>query len=325
MIFKKIILLVLTVISINLAVFLHPAFIFAVLIFLHFLFNETDFFYRENSIYEDTDLSQLFHKDAAPIEIRNYTDKAIIFVHGYPSCPSTFKYAAPIAEKAGYDVFVPLLPGFGTDKDKFIKSNFSQWFVYLCGYYLEKRRGYDKVYVVGLSMGGALTLKLAEKYSGTWLAPDAVSITAAPVFLNSIRYRINKSWLLYFIRSISWFVKFLDDKDERWKKMDDNHSEWLGYSGKFPVQTFSIKLAVEKIRGELKKITLPVIAFHVPEDRTVDYRNLTYIEKHISSEITSFNTLEYKGFHNTSHCLFLYESIREELMLKILEFFEENA
>jgi len=323
MLFKKVSLLILIVLSINLAVFIHLAFILPVLILLHLLFNETDFFYGENSIYEDTDLSKLFDKEAGPIEIVNYTDKAIVFIHGFPSCPATFKYVAPIAEKAGYDVYAPLLPGFGTSKEDLIKSNFSQWFIYLCGYYLEMKRKYDKVYIVGLSLGGALTLKLAEKYSGTRFAPEAVSITAAPVFLNSLRHRTIKSWLLYSIRSISWFVKFIDSKSERWKDMEDNHSEWLGYHGKFPVQSFSIKMAVEKIRTDLKKITVPVIAFHVPEDRTVSYKNFPYIEKKISSSKAVFKTLAYKGFYNTSHCLFLYESIREPLMNDILDFFAE--
>ena len=323
MFFKKVVYILITAIFLNLAIFIHWAFFLPIFLFLHLLFNETNFFYRENSIYEDPDLTKLFHKDAGPIEIRNFTDKAIIFVHGFPSCPATFKYVAPIAEKAGYDVYAPLLPGFGTNNDDFIKTNFSQWFVYLCGFYLEMKRRHNKVYVVGLSMGGAMTLKLAEKYSGTHLAPDGISTVAAPVLLNSIRHRMIKSWLLYSIRSISWVTKFMDNPNERWKEMDDNHSEWMGYRGSFPQQAYSIKMAVEKIRTDLKKITVPLIAFHVPEDRTVDYKNFPYIEKNISSSKTVFNTLEYKGFHNTSHCLFLYESIREKLMLDILDFFEK--
>ncbi|MDA3810163.1 MAG: alpha/beta fold hydrolase [Spirochaetaceae bacterium] len=324
MLLKKIIFLIFITLCLNLAVFIHIAFIFPVLVLSHLLFNETDFFYRENSIYEETDLSRLFSPEAGPIEVANYnTDKAIIFVHGFPSCPATFKYVIPMAEKAGYDVYAPLLPGFGTNKDDLIKSNFSQWFIYLCGFYVEAKRKYDKVYVVGLSLGGSLTLKLAERYSGTDLEPNGISITAAPVLLNSIRHRMNKTWLLYFIRSLSWFIKYIDSSSESWKNMDDNHSEWLGYRGKFPVQSYSIKMAVEKIRIDLKKITVPIIAFHVPEDRTVNYKNLSNIEKNVSSSKAVFKILEYKGFYNTSHCLFLYESIREKLMNDILAFFDE--
>jgi len=324
MLFKKIIYFIFIILFINLTVFVHPALILPVFALLHLLFNETDFLYRENSIFEETDLSRLFHKDAGPIEIRNYTDKAIIFVHGFPSCPKTFKFVAPIAEKAGYDVYAPLLPGFGTGVDDLIKSNFSQWFVYLCGFYLEMKRRHEKVYVVGLSMGGSLALKLAEKYSGTHLAPDGIAIAAAPVMLNSLRHKMNKSWLLYSIRSISWFTQFIDKSSDRWREMEDGHDEWLGYQGSFPKQGYSIKIAVEHIRKNLKLVTTPVIAFHVPGDRTVDYKNLSYIEKHISSSKSRFRTLDYKGFYNTSHCLFLYESIRDDLMKEIIDFFEEG-
>lgn len=322
---KKTALLLLIIIFLNLGIFIHPLYLLPILLFLHILFNETDFFYRENSIYEDTDPTRLFRPEAGPIEIRNYTDKAIIFVHGFPSTPYNYNFVAPLAAEAGYDVFAPLLPGFGTNHEDFRKSNFTQWFVYLCGYYLEVRRGYKKVYVVGLSMGGTLTLKLAEKYLGTWLAPDGISVNAAPVFLNFLRKGVVQNWLLYGIRTISWFIKYLPPKNDDWKQMDDGHAEWIGYEGQFPPQIFSLKIALESVRAELKKITVPVIAFQIREDKTVPYGNLAYIEKHISSEVKSFNTLEYKGHNNTAHSLFLYESIREKLLSDIITFFEKEC
>ena len=323
MLLKKIIYLLSILLFINLALFVHGAFFILILVALHLLFNETDFFYKESTIYEETDLSKLFDPKASPVNVVNDSEKAIIFVHGYPSSPATFKYVIPIAEKQGYDVFAPLLPGFGTNNDDFIKSNFSQWFEYLCEFYLETKRKYKSVYVVGLSMGGALTLKLAERYSGTHLAPDAVSVAAAPVLLNSLRQRVIKTWMLYFIRSISWVLKFKDKPSESWKQMEDSHDEWIGYRGTFPVQTYSLKMAIEKIRLDLKKITVPIIAFHAPEDKTVNYKSFPYIEKKISSQKTIFHTVEYKGWYNTAHILFLYKSIRENLMLDILDFFEE--
>lgn len=323
MFFKKIIYFIIIILAVNLTVFVHPAFILLSLALLHLLFNETDFLYRENSIYEEPDLSKLFDKDAGPIEIRNDSDKCIIFVHGFPSCPRSFKYVAPLAEKAGYDVYAPLLPGFGTTNEDFIKSNFSQWFVYLCGFYLEMKRRHEKVYVVGLSLGGSLTLKLAEKYSGTHLAPDGIAIVAAPVLLNSLSHGMIKTWLLYSIRSLSWFVKFIDNKSESWKEMEDGHAHWMGYQGSFPRQAYSIKMAVEKVRLDLNKISVPVIAFQAPEDRTVNYKNFHYIEKKISSPLKQFNRVDYKGYFNTAHILVLYESIREKIMSDITNFFDE--
>ncbi len=323
MLFKKLILLSVSILFTVLSVFINAVFILPLLIAVILLFNETDFLYYENPEYNETDLSRLMAPEAGSIEIEKNSEKAIIFVHGFPSCPATFRYVAPLAERAGYDVFAPLLPGFGTCNDDFVKSNFNQWFSYLTSFYLDKRKRYKKVYIVGLSMGGALTLKLAEKFSDTNSAPNGISITAAPVFLNSLRYGIIKTWLLYFIRFFSWFIKHIDKKSKTPKNLDDNHSEWIGYRGIFPRQTYSFKMAIERIRADLNKITIPIIAFHVPEDRTVNYKNFPYIEKKISSRNAVFKTLEYKGWNNTSHCLFIYESIREKLMKDILSFFKE--
>ena len=89
------------------------------------------------------------------------------------------------------------------------------------------------------------------------------------------------------------------------------------------MQIYSLKMALERIRADLKKISVPIIAFHVPEDRTVNYKNFLYMEKNIISEKAYFKTLEYKGWENTSHALFLYESLREKLLNDILDFFSK--
>jgi carboxylesterase len=321
--YRKIILLLLSSLSVLLTIYVHGAYIIPVLIFLHLLFNETDFLLNEKPEYIESDLSKLLDPEAGPVEILKGSKKAIIFVHGFPSTPATFKFVIPEAEERGYDVFAPLLPGFGTDKDEFLKTNFTQWYAYLRDFYLDKRKKYEKVYLVGLSLGGALTLKLSEEFSQTESAPDAVSLVSAPVFTNSLVYGFYKNYLLYFVRPLGWFVKFIDRKSESWKKMEDDHNQWLGYSGLFPVQSFSIKIAIEKIRSDLKRITIPVIAFHAPGDRTVQYKNFHYIEKKISSEQRRFQTVDYSGWYNTQHILLLYASVREMLIHNILDFFEE--
>ncbi|MBB6481153.1 alpha/beta hydrolase [Spirochaeta isovalerica] len=322
MVLRKISLLALSALSIFFTAILHPLFILAVLFFLILLFNWTDFFYREDPRYSQTDLSRLMDGEAGPIELDNSSDKAVIFVHGFPSTPKTYKYVAPIAADSGYDVFAPLLPGFGTNHDDFIKSNFSQWYAYLSDYYLEKRRKYKKLYIIGLSMGGALTLKLAEEFSGTEWAPDGISVNAAPVSLRFPRKGPGRGASLLFIRTLGWFVRHQGGKSDKWKKMEDGHNEWLGYQGQFPRQVYSLKMAVYKIRKDLSKISVPVIAFQAPDDSTVDFTNLSLIENGVSSKIKSFNRLDYTGYYNTSHALFLYESIREKLIRHILDFFE---
>jgi carboxylesterase len=322
MILRKVTILLLIALSIYLALSIHSVFYTAGFLFLILLINWTDFLYRENSVYSETSLSRLMDPDAAPINIDKGSSKAILFVHGFPSTPKTFKFVTPIAEQAGYDVYVPLLPGFGTTHEDFIQTRFSQWYAFLSDFYREKRKRYSKLYIVGLSMGGALTLKLAEDFSGTDLAPDAVSVNAAPVSLRFPRKGPVRGTSLFFIRTLGWMVTHQGGKSDKWKKMEDGHNDWIGYQGQFPRQVYSLKMGVDRIRRDLKKITVPVIAFQAPTDTTVDFSNLSYIENRISSKIKSFNRLDYKGYYNTAHALFLYESIREKLMRDILDFFE---
>lgn len=322
MILRKISLFVLSVLLIVLTVTVHLVFIIAVFFLLILLFNWTDFLYSEDAKYSKNPLSPLMEEDAGPIALDRSSNKAVIFVHGFPSTPKTYKYVAPIVFDAGYDVFAPLLPGFGTNHDDFIKSNFSQWYAYLSDFFQEKRKKYDRLYIIGLSMGGALTLKLAEEYSGTEWAPDGISVNAAPVTLRFHRKGVARGVSILLIRTLGWFFDHQGSKNNKWKNMEDGHSEWIGYHGAFPKQIYSLKMGVWEIRKNLSKITVPVIAFQAPEDSTVDFANLALIEKGISSEVKSFNQLDYTGFYNTSHALFLYKSIREKLIRDILDFFE---
>jgi len=322
MVLRKLLLIVLIASSAALAILVYPLFIGATLFCLILLVNWTDFLYREEARYRETDLKKLMEEEAGPIAIDHSSRKAILFIHGFPSTPKTYKHVAPMVVEAGYDVYAPLIPGFGTNHEDFINSNFSQWYAYLSDFYKEKRARYEKLYLVGLSMGGALTLKLAEEFSGTELAPEGVSVNSAPVTLRFPRKGPARGALLFFIRTLGWIIKHQGGKSESWKKMEDGHSEWLGYHGSFPRQVYSLKMGLASVRRDLGKITVPLIAFHVPEDKTVDFANLSYIDKGVSSKIKSINPLEYKGFYNTSHALFLYESIREKLMRDILDFFE---
>lgn len=74
-------------------------------------------------------------------------------IHGFPSCPYLYTYFADYFPNEGYDVYVPLLPGFGTDPKDLENTCFNQWYEYVRRYYLELRPKYDRIILMGHSMG----------------------------------------------------------------------------------------------------------------------------------------------------------------------------
>ncbi|WP_320128342.1 alpha/beta fold hydrolase [uncultured Sphaerochaeta sp.] len=299
--------------------------IFSILV-LDILWNTFLWGYKDRNITDiESDDAACFCEEAKSITLKGNNTKAIILVHGYPSSPRMYEYSAKRFFEAGYDVYVPLLPGFGTDVKEFEKTNFTQWFNYLCRYYEKIRADYPTVFVLGTSMGGLMTLKLGELYCNTPKAPNALVSIAAPVVYNSIRDHIITDWRFSFMRTIALFKPTFAAKTVKGNpKSEDGNELWTGYSGLFIKQGISLVHAMPPVRKDLGKITCPLFAIQDVGDKTVPFGNLKIIQKENKS--TDFKTLETKmgNFNHTHHALLLYRSIQGELTDTILDFLKDK-
>jgi len=282
-----------------------------------YLLNETTFLYKEPIKYNLPNYSNLISPLASPIFHTNSNSNAvIIFYHGYKATPQEFRDIAYTFVKE-YNVVVPLYPGHGVSEENFKKTYFSQWYTYAKDIYLDNRRKYKKVYICGLSMGGLISLRLAEEFSfDANLAPDGVISISTPVFLNNLlKNGIFYDWRLYFTRFISWFI---DELKETIKEVDDDGANWIGYEGKiFPKQVHSLKMGMLITRKNLSKITVPILLMHSKGDKTAPFKNLFYIANHISSAFIKIRTFDLRKYQHTRHLLTLYNSTKEEVTYEI--------
>ncbi len=251
--------------------------------------------------------------------------RAILFIHGFASSPATYEYAVKEAISAGYDAYAPLLPGFGTHPSDLEHTHYSQWMNYLKRYYIDLRSRYKELYVVGTSMGGLMAMDLAITYADTAQAPDAISLFAAPAFLNNLRMGIITQPLAYFTRTIGWFTpsmspRIVEDLNER--LYEDGSYRWAGYGGRYPKATYSLLMAIRRVRKNLDSITVPTVMFHAPKDATVPFACMEYIAKHISSRIIKTHRVSIDQKHSM-HILLMYDSTRAGVMSRMLDFFEE--
>jgi carboxylesterase len=100
-------------------------------------------------------------KGAETIDLREAGSHGVLLLHGFGDTPQTLSLLAHRLKKAGYSVFVPLLPGHGRNINAFTRSRADEW-IEAASSALDELRGQSKgVSVVGLSMGGALAVLLA--------------------------------------------------------------------------------------------------------------------------------------------------------------------
>lgn len=89
-------------------------------------------------------------------------DHALLMIHGFTGSPSHMRYIGDKVHAAGYSVRGILLPGHGTSVEDMAQSSGTQWLDACSQALLEMKQKYRRVSVAGLSMGGILSLLLAE-------------------------------------------------------------------------------------------------------------------------------------------------------------------
>ena len=86
---------------------------------------------------------------------------AVMLVHGFTSTPASLsEWAGALAEN-GFTVSVPRLPGHGTTWQEMNRTRWQDWYAAVEHELLDLAESHRQVFVGGLSMGGALALRLA--------------------------------------------------------------------------------------------------------------------------------------------------------------------
>ena len=133
-------------------------------------------------------------EDGKPFYLRSENNKAIVIsLHGFSA--NTYE-ARPVAEaclNVGIDAMAPLMPGHGYQDEE---SSYKMWSLVNSTEYLEglrndikiARKNYEKVFIYGQSMGGALALTMAGEGLVDAVATTAPGILKIPkIFLLFIR------------------------------------------------------------------------------------------------------------------------------------------
>jgi carboxylesterase len=102
--------------------------------------------------------------------------RGVLLLHSFTGTPGLMRRLGEALHEAGYTVYCPLLPGHGTTLADMEKTSWQDWLRAArdaCHLLLDRC---DKVYVGGLSMGGTLTLLLAQE-----MPLDGIFPIAAPI------------------------------------------------------------------------------------------------------------------------------------------------
>lgn len=215
-----------------------------------------------------------FRHDGGPV--------GVLLCHGFTGSPAAMRPWAEHLASAGLSVRLPLLPGHGTEWQQMQITRWPDWYSCVERELLDLAGGCDRVFVMGLSMGGTLTLRLALEH------PDVVSGIAV---VNASVHSKNKA-----LRAVPLLRHALPTAPGICNDIKKPDGDELAYP-RVPLQALhSLTELWQDVAPRLAQIDCPMIAFGSDDDHVVEPSNSVEIVQGVSSRDVTFIPL-HDSFH----------------------------
>ena len=186
-----------------------------------------------------------------------------LLCHGFTGSPQSLRPWAEFLADAGLTVSLPRLPGHGTTWQEMARTRWEDWYAEIERAFDELRATTDEIFLMGLSMGGCLALRVAELHA------DAVS---GLVLVNPSVTAESKLFLLAPVMKL--FVPSLKAIGSDIKKPGSTE---LAYD-RTPVKAAATLPGLWKVTTRhLDQVTAPVRVYRSTVDHVVGPANLALL------------------------------------------------
>jgi carboxylesterase len=183
-----------------------------------------------------------------------------LLVHGFTGAPNEMLGLGEHFSDQGHTVHGVRLFGHGTRVEEMPRARWRDWLVSVeDGYHLLKRHC-DHVVLMGLSMGGILSLTTASR------------MPVSGVVAMSTPYALPSDWRLRFIRFFSLFIKRVEKGEPDWldNEAASSHVDYPYY----PTRSIAeLRDLVDEMQAGLPNISAPVLIIHSKTDVSVPPQN----------------------------------------------------
>lgn len=202
----------------------------------------------------------------------------VLLCHGFTGCPQSLRPWAEYLAERDLTVSLPLLPGHGTRWQDLAVTGWQDWYATV-DHELRRLRGRcERVFVCGLSMGGALALRLAALHG------DAVAgVVAVNPAMTLPRFH---GYALPVLRHLVPSAPGVTNDIAREGVRE------VGYD-RVPLHAaHSLWHLLRRVRGELPRVAQPLLLLHSRVDHVVPPSDSALVLDRVSSRDVTETVLE---------------------------------
>lgn len=193
----------------------------------------------------------------------------VLLCHGFTGTPHSLRPWAEHLAARGLTVSLPLLPGHGTRWQDMRHTGWQDWYATVERELRQLGRRCETVFVCGLSMGGALALRLAARHGA--------AVTGVAVVNPSVTFPSRAGFLLPVLRHLVPSAKGI---------VSDIAKEGVTESGyeRVPLHAaHSLRALQRLVRAELPRVTQPLLLMRSAEDHVIAPGDAALVRDRVSS------------------------------------------
>ncbi|WP_055481850.1 alpha/beta fold hydrolase [Sphaerimonospora mesophila] len=198
-------------------------------------------------------------------------DVGVLLCHGFTGSPQSLRPWAEHLAAAGLTVSLPRLPGHGTTWQEMNRTRWEDWYAEVDKAFADLRGRCAEVFVMGLSMGGCLALRLAEVHGDAVqgvvvvnpsVVSDAPLLRLAPVL----------KWLVPSVAGVAGDIK-------------KGGMAEIGYT-RTPVRAAATLPRLWRlVQTDIGKVTQPVLVFHSRDDHVVKPASTAFLRARMGQNL----------------------------------------
>ncbi|MDO9546942.1 MAG: alpha/beta fold hydrolase [Pelolinea sp.] len=199
-----------------------------------------------------------------------------VLIHGFTGTPKEMRMMGDFLSEKGITILGIRLAGHATQVSDMARTRWRDWLASVEDGINILSKSCDKVFLAGLSLGGALALMSASMNK-----VDEVIAMSTP-------YEIANDWRIRFAKPISIFFPTMnkDQRDKAVKDTAESHIDYPSYPTRSIAELYDL---LNHLHNQLQFIKVPVLMINSKKDQTVPMSHAGKFQLSITSH--NFETI----------------------------------